>query len=77
MAEIGDEAFLPELARQLRSRSLFRAAPLTRLKIEIVRSLGRYRQPAAARLLQEAAGGGGDVAQAARETLRTLQGRQR
>lgn len=77
MAEIGDGAFLPELARQLRSRSLFRAAPLTRLKVEIIRSLGRYRQPEAVRLLQEAATGSGEVAQAAREALRTCQRRLR
>lgn len=76
LAETGDETALPEMARQLRGKSLLRSAPLTRLKVEIVRSLARYPAAAALPLLHEAAASGvPEVARAARETMRGFVGR--
>lgn len=76
LAETGDPAALPELARQLRSRSILRAASHTRLKAEIVRSLSRYPMADALPLIREAAASGmPEVEQAARETLRAMAGR--
>jgi len=76
LAEAGDPAALPELARQLRSRNILRAAALTRLKAEIVRSLPRYPMADALPLIREAAASGvPEVEQAARETMRAMAGR--
>jgi len=76
LAEAGDPAALPELARQLRSRSILRTASLARLKAEIVRTLPRYPMADALPLIREAvASGVPEVEQAARETLRAMAGR--
>jgi len=76
LAETGDPAVLPELARHLRSRSILRNASLVRLKAEIVRSLSRYPAADALPLLHESAASGvPEVEQAAREILRAMGGR--
>lgn len=76
LAEAGDPEALPELSRQLRSRSILRTASLARLKAEIVRSLPRYPMADALPLLREAAASGvPEVEQAAREALRSMAGR--
>lgn len=74
LAETGDPAALPDLARLLRSRSILRSASLVRLKTEIVRSLSKYPPEAALPLLREAtASGVPDVELAARQTLRAME----
>lgn len=76
LAETGNPAALPELARQLRARSILRSASAARLKAEIVRSLPRYPMAQALPLIREAAASGvPEVEQAARETLRAMTGR--
>ncbi|RNC68384.1 MAG: HEAT repeat domain-containing protein [Desulfuromonadales bacterium] len=78
LAEAGDAAVLPGLARQLRAKSLLRSTHLNRLKVEIVRSLARYPADAALPLLREAADSGVDeVERAARETMRIVGGKSR
>lgn len=73
LAEGGDTAVLPDLARLLRSRSILRSTSLVRLKAEIVRSLARYPATDALPLLHEAAASKvPEVERAARETLRSL-----
>lgn len=74
LAETGDPAALPDLARLLRSRSILRSASLIRLKAEVVRSLSKYPPEAALPLLREAAASGvPDVELAARQTLRAME----
>ncbi|MBT1076957.1 HEAT repeat domain-containing protein [Geobacter grbiciae] len=76
LAETGDPAVLPDLARILRSRSILRTASVTRLKVEIARSLARYPATDALSLAREAAASGvPELEQAARQTLRTMTGR--
>lgn len=73
LAETGNPAVLPDLARLLRSRSILRTASAARLKAEIVRSLPRYPAEDALPLVQEAAASGvPEVEKAARETLRAM-----
>ncbi|MBT0895565.1 HEAT repeat domain-containing protein [Geobacter hydrogenophilus] len=76
LAETGDPAVLPALARILRTRSILRTASVTRLKVEIARSLARYPAADALPLAREAAASGvPELEQAARQALRTMTGR--
>ncbi|HMN01981.1 MAG TPA: HEAT repeat domain-containing protein [Geobacter anodireducens] len=78
LAETGDPAALPELARILGSRSLLRAAALNQVKLEVVRSLPRFPGQEPLRLLREAAAAvGGEIAGAARAALRLAEARDR
>lgn len=78
LAETGDTAALPELARILGSRSLLRGAALSRIKLEVIRALPRFPGEEPLRLLREAADrAGGELAAAARAALRSAETRKR
>lgn len=74
LAETGDPAVIPEIARLLRSRSILRSTALVRLKTEAIRSLAKYPPDAALPLLREAASSAVPAVElAARQTLRSME----
>jgi len=72
LAEIGRVDAIPELARVLSSWSLLNARPLSRLKIDIVRSLCNYPPAVAAPILKKLSLGRDAVARQAALSLKTL-----
>ncbi|HIJ80858.1 MAG TPA: HEAT repeat domain-containing protein [Desulfuromonadales bacterium] len=77
LGEIGRAEALPELARILASRSLLHARNLSRLKVDIVRSLEKYPLQLARPVLERLADSGNkDVAGQAAISLNSLPGHQ-
>ena len=77
LGEIGRAEALPELARILASRSLLHARNLSRLKVDIVRSLEKYPLQLARPVLERLADSGNkDVAGQAAISLNALPGHQ-
>jgi hypothetical protein len=72
LAEINRPEILPELARILSARSLLAYKALSRLKLDVVRSLERYPVSAVLPLLERLSVGHDDVALQAAESLRNL-----
>jgi HEAT repeat protein len=72
LAEIGNPVVLPDLEKVLQSKSILHSGMLSRLKLEIVRSLERYPQEAVMPLLQRFSAGSGEIAGIAADLLRTL-----
>jgi hypothetical protein len=74
LGEIGRTEVLPELAKVLRSRSLFHSKHLTRLKSDIIRSLPKYPVHFSRPVLELIAKDSGEIARLAQETLRIISG---
>ncbi len=72
LAEIGRPEVLPELIKLLSARSLLTFKALSRLKVDLVRSLERYPPHAVLPLLEQLARGSDELAQLATEQLHTL-----
>ena len=75
LGEIGQAEALPELAKILRSRSLFKSRQLTKLKTDIIRSLPKYPPNVAIPVLEHIASGSGEIARLAAETKRMISGK--
>jgi hypothetical protein len=76
LGETGRSEAMPELAKILRSRSLFYARQLTKLKAEVIRSLSKYPPTVARPVLERIANGSGELSSLATETLRIIPGKQ-
>lgn len=74
LGEMGRGEVLPELARILSSRSLLHSRQLAKLKADIIRSLPKYPADVSRTVLEHIAGGSGDIARLAAETLKTVSG---
>ncbi|KAB0669692.1 hypothetical protein F6V30_12905 [Oryzomonas sagensis] len=72
LKEMGREEALPELLKFLGSVNLIRAKALTRLKLDIVRSLEAYPPPSVLPILENIARGSDELARQAEESLRTV-----
>jgi HEAT repeat protein len=72
LKEIGHEDALPELLKVLGSANLIRAKALTRLKLEIIRSLEGYPAKSAVPILEKIASGGDELARQAEACLRVV-----
>jgi HEAT repeat protein len=72
LAEIGRADALPELAKVLASMSLLNSRSLTRLKIDIVRSLSNYPPAVALPILTKLAVGSGEVSRQANVSLKMM-----
>lgn len=72
LKEMGREEALPELLKVLGSVNLIRAKALTRLKLDIVRSLEGYPPPSVLPILEKIAKGSDELARQAEESLRTV-----
>jgi uncharacterized protein YjgD (DUF1641 family) len=75
LAEIGRVEALPELAKILGSRSLLHSKILNSLKIDILNSLAHYPLNAAKPVLEHLSSGNNDVANKAREILKSISGK--
>ncbi len=75
LGEIGHGGVLPELAKILRSRSLFNSRQLTKLKTDIIRTLPKYPPAVARPVLERIADGSGEIARLATETLKMISGK--
>lgn len=75
LAEIGRADALPELAKVLASKSLLNTRPLTKLKIDIVRSLGHYPPAIAKPIMEKLTAGSGEVARQAMVSLKLISGK--
>ena len=76
LGEIGQAEVLPELAKMLSYRSLLRSRQLTKLKIDIIRSLAKYPPKVSLPVLERIADGYGEIASQAKETLKIISGKQ-
>ena len=76
LGEIGRAEVLPELAKILSRRSLFRSRQLTKLKTEIIRSFPKYSPNVSRPILEHIAEGYGEIANLAKETLKMISGKQ-
>jgi hypothetical protein len=76
LGEIGRSEVLPELGKILSSRSLLHSRQLTKLKTDIIHSLPKYPPVVSRPILEHIAGGSGETAQLAEETLRLITGKQ-
>jgi hypothetical protein len=74
LAEIGKEEALPSLSKVLESRNILHPVLLTRLKLEIVRSLERYPVHSARQVLKRLSAGKDRLAQQAEQSLRSIAG---
>jgi len=72
LKEIGHERALLELIKVLGSTNLIRARALTKLKLEIIRSLEGYPPNSALPILEKIAGGGDELARQAEASLRVV-----
>lgn len=72
LKEIGRDEALPELLKVLGSVNLIRAKALTRLKLDIVRSLEGYPPTSALPILEKIAKGNDELARQAEESLRAV-----
>lgn len=72
LGEIGRVEAIPELAKILGSRSLIHSKTLSRLKLDIVRSLEHYPPQAAHSFLEKLSSGTDELAQRAAESLSNL-----
>jgi HEAT repeat protein len=72
LKEIGHEDALPELLKVLGSVNLIRAKALSRLKLDIVRSLEGYPQENALPILEKIAWGNDELARQAEACLRVV-----
>lgn len=72
LKEIGREEALPELLKILGSANLIRAKALSRLKLDIVRSLEGYPPKSALPVLEKIARGNDELARQAEESLRVV-----
>ena len=72
LKEIGHERALLELVKVLGSTNLIRARALTKLKLEIIRSLEGYPPNSALPILEKIAGGGDELARQAEASLRVV-----
>lgn len=75
LGEIGRVEVLPELAKILRSRSLFHSGQLAKLKTEIISSLPKYPIKYSRPILELIAKDSGNIARLAEETLRLISGK--
>jgi hypothetical protein len=76
LGAISQDGALPELAKILRSRSLFNLRQLTKLKTDIIRTLPKYPTAVARPVLERVASGSGEIARLAAETLKIISGKQ-
>ena len=76
LGEIGRAEVLPDLAKILSHRSLLRSRQLTKLKTDIIRSLSKYPPKVSLPVLERIAGGYGEIARLANETLKIISGKQ-
>ena len=74
LAEIGKEEALPSLSKVLESRNILHPVLLTRLKLEIIRSLERYPTHSARPFLKRLSAGKDRLAQQAEQSLRVISG---
>lgn len=74
LGELHRSEALPEFAKILGSTSLFNSKLLTRLKIDIVRTLANYSLKEVSPLLERLAAGKDDVARQARESMKMCRG---
>jgi len=72
LKEIGREEALPELLKILGSMNLIRAKALSRIKLDIVRSLEGYPPNSALPILEKIAKGNSELARQAEESLRVV-----
>ncbi len=75
LGEIGRAEVLPELAKLLSSRSLLNSRQLTKIKKEIILSLPKYPLTVSRPVLDHIAGGSGEIANLAVETIRIISGK--
>ncbi|MDD2900104.1 MAG: HEAT repeat domain-containing protein, partial [Desulfuromonadaceae bacterium] len=75
LGEIGRVEVLPGLATILSTWSLLHSQQLTKLKVEIIRSLPKYPTTVSRPILERIANGSGEIAHLAAESLRTLSGK--
>jgi hypothetical protein len=75
LGEIGRAEVLPTLAKILGTRSLLHSRQLTRLKTGIINSLPKYPPGVSRPILEHIAGGSGEIARLASETLKIIAGK--
>jgi len=75
LAEIGRVDALPELSRLLSAKSLLHSRALNKLKVDAIRSMSRYPGAAVRPILTRVAGGSGEVARQAQQSLKMLSGK--
>jgi len=73
LAETGKVDALPELARLLSARSFLHSRGLTKLKIEVIRSMVHYPAATVRPILTRIAAGKGDLARQAQLSLKAIQ----
>jgi len=75
LAEIGRAETIPELSAILSSSSFLNSRQLTRLKLDVIRSLQLYPREQALPLLQKYARGNGELPELASTVLKLIQGK--
>lgn len=75
LGEMGRVEILPGLAKILSSWSLLHSQQLTKVKLEIIRSLPKYPANVSRPILEHISSGSGEIARTAIESLRALSGK--